>query len=42
LFDKILLKKYAQAVGCHLKIKFMPKSDSTSHATGSLKKQRVG
>ena len=27
------LKKYAQAVGCHLEIRFIPKSDSAKHAT---------
>jgi DNA-binding XRE family transcriptional regulator len=27
------LKKYAQAVGCHLEIKFISKSDSTIHAS---------
>jgi transcriptional regulator with XRE-family HTH domain len=36
------LKKYAQAVGCHLKIKFIPKAGSTNHATGGAKKQRSG
>ncbi|MCX5846012.1 MAG: helix-turn-helix transcriptional regulator [Deltaproteobacteria bacterium] len=36
------LKKYAHAVGCHLKIKFIPKSGSTNHATRSAKKQRSG
>src|SRR4030066_1843512 len=28
------LKKYAQAVGCDLKIKFIPKSGSVKHETG--------
>jgi DNA-binding XRE family transcriptional regulator len=36
------LKKYAQAVGCHLEIKFIPKSGSSNHATGGVKKQRAG
>jgi DNA-binding XRE family transcriptional regulator len=36
------LKKYAQAVGCHLEIKFIPKSRSTNHATRGEKKQRIG
>ena len=36
------LKKYAQAVGCHLEIKFIPKSGSTNHATRGEKKQRAG
>ena len=36
------LKKYAQAVGCHLKIEFIPKSGSTSNVTGGVKKQRAG
>jgi len=35
------LKKYAQAVGCHLKIKFIPKSGSAKHTTGCVK-QRAG
>ena len=36
------LKKYAQAVGCHLEIKFIPKSGSANHSTRCEKKQRVG
>jgi DNA-binding XRE family transcriptional regulator len=35
------LKKYAQAVGCHLEIKFIPKSNS-SHASRSARKQPAG
>ncbi len=35
------LKKYAQAVGCDLKIKFIPKSGSAKHETRSVK-QRNG
>ena len=35
------LKKYAQAVGCDLKIKFIPKSGSVKHETGGVK-QRAG
>ena len=35
------LKKYAQAVGCDLKIKFIPKSGSAKHETGGVK-QRTG
>ena len=35
------LIKYAHAVGCHLGIKFIPKSDPTIHAGGSVKKQRA-
>ena len=35
------LKKYAHAVGCHLKIKFIPKSGSSKHATEGVK-QRAG
>src|SRR3989339_1898328 len=35
------LKKYAQAVGCDLKIKFIPKSGSAKHETGGVK-QRAG
>jgi len=31
------LKKYAQAVGCDLKIELIPKSDSVKHGTGSVK-----
>src|SRR4030066_357244 len=33
------LKKYAQAVGCDLKIKFIPKSGSVKHETGGVKKR---
>ena len=35
------LKKYARAVGCDLKIKFIPKSGSAKHETGGVK-QRAG
>lgn len=35
------LKKYAQAVGCDLKIKFIPKSELPEHETGGVK-QRAG
>jgi len=35
------LKKYAHAVGCHLEIKFIPKSGSTNYATRVVKKQRI-
>lgn len=35
------LKKYAQAVGCHLEIKLIPKSGSTNHATGGVEKRRA-
>jgi DNA-binding XRE family transcriptional regulator len=35
------LKKYARAVGCDLKIKFIPKSGSAKHATEGVK-QRTG
>jgi transcriptional regulator with XRE-family HTH domain len=31
------LKKYAQAVGCELKIKFIPKSGSAKHEPGGAK-----
>jgi transcriptional regulator with XRE-family HTH domain len=31
------LKKYAQAVGCDLKIQFIPKPVSVKHESGSLK-----
>jgi DNA-binding XRE family transcriptional regulator len=34
------LKKYAQAVGCDLKIKFIPKSGSAKHETGSAKEHK--
>ncbi|MGD0279526.1 MAG: helix-turn-helix transcriptional regulator [Smithella sp.] len=36
------LKKYAQAVGCHLVIKFVPKSGSINNSTRGVKKQRAG
>jgi DNA-binding XRE family transcriptional regulator len=36
------LKKYAQAVGCNLEIKLVPKSCPTKHSTGRAKKQRAG
>ena len=36
------LKKYAQAVGCHLEIKFIPKSGSTNYTARGVKKQRAG
>ena len=36
------LKKYAQAVGCDLEIKFIPKSGSTNHVIRCEKKQRAG
>ncbi len=36
------LKKYAQAVGCHLEIKLVPKSCPTNHSTGRAKKLRAG
>jgi DNA-binding XRE family transcriptional regulator len=35
------LKKYAHAVGCDLKIEFIPKSGSAKHETGGVK-QRAG
>ena len=35
------LKKYARAVGCDLKIKFIPKSGLAKHAAGDVK-QRAG
>jgi DNA-binding XRE family transcriptional regulator len=35
------LKKYAQAVGCDIKIKFVPKSGTAKHETGAVK-QRAG
>ena len=35
------LKKYAQAVGCHLEIRLVPKS-SPRRSTGSAKKLRAG
>jgi len=34
------LKKYAQAVGCHLVIKFVPKSGSTNTSTHGEKKRK--
>ncbi|MDI6789317.1 MAG: helix-turn-helix transcriptional regulator [Thermodesulfobacteriota bacterium] len=36
------LKKYAQAVGCNLEIKLVPRSCPTKHSTGRAKKQRTG
>jgi hypothetical protein len=33
------LKKYAHAVGCHLKIKFIPKSGSAKNASGGVKRR---
>jgi len=33
------LKKYAQAVGCRLQVRFVPKSSPTSRSTGSGKKR---
>ncbi len=36
------LKKYAQAVGCHLEIKLVPKSCPTSRSAGRAKKLRAG
>jgi transcriptional regulator with XRE-family HTH domain len=36
------LKKYAQAVGCDLVIKFIPRSGSTNHATEGVKKRHAG
>jgi len=36
------LKKYAQAVGCNLEIKLLPRSCPTNHSTGRAKKQRDG
>jgi DNA-binding XRE family transcriptional regulator len=33
------LKKYAHAVGCDLKIEFIPKSDSVKHETGDVKQR---
>jgi transcriptional regulator with XRE-family HTH domain len=35
------LKKYAQAVGCDLKIKFIPKAGFPKHETDGVK-QRAG
>ena len=35
------LKKYAQAIGCHLEIKIVPKSDSAMRASAKVKKQRA-
>jgi len=34
------LKKYAQAVGCDLKIEFTQKSDSVKHETGGAKQRK--
>ena len=36
------LKRYAQAVGCHLEIKFVPQSYSTNHSAGGAKKRNAG
>ena len=36
------LKKYAQAVGCHLEIKFIPQFGSANYSARSVKKQRTG
>ncbi len=36
------LKKYAQAVGCHLEIKLVPKSRITKRSTQAAKKQAAG
>jgi len=36
------LKKYAQAVGCHLEIKLVPNSRRTVHSTRTAKKQTAG
>ena len=36
------LKKYAQAVGCHLEIKLVPKSGLTTRSTGRAKKLHTG
>jgi DNA-binding XRE family transcriptional regulator len=33
------LKRYAQAVGCRLQVKLVPKSSTTSRSTGSAKKR---
>ena len=35
------LKKYAQAVGCHLEIKLVPKSRPTKRLTSRAKKVRA-
>lgn len=35
------LKKYAQAVGCHLEIKFVPQSSSTKHLREDAKKRHA-
>jgi DNA-binding XRE family transcriptional regulator len=35
------LKKYAEAVGCNLEIKLIPKTNSTIHSGGRIKKQRA-
>jgi transcriptional regulator with XRE-family HTH domain len=35
------LKKYAQAIGCDLKIKFIPKSAPARHAAETIKKRPV-
>jgi len=36
------LKKYAQAVGCHLEIKLVPESSRTRRSTRTTKKQAAG
>jgi len=36
------LKKYAQAVGCSLEIKLVPKSCHNDHVTGTERKLRAG
>ncbi len=36
------LKKYAQAVGCHLEIKLVPKSCPAKHSVRRTKKLRAG
>ena len=36
------LKKYAQAVGCHLEIKLVPENCRTKRSTRTAKKQAVG
>ena len=36
------LKKYAQAVGCHLEVKLVPKSGLTTRSTGRAKKLHTG
>ena len=36
------LKKYAQAVGCHLEIKLVPESCRTKHSTRTARKRSAG